>query len=331
MNPVKVSQSKVNTWRTCHKKYDYRYNQKLRKKRTKRPLVFGSIVHAMLEADIDGKDMFEVLEQHEKENRQLFINEAVEYGNLIEDIRNIMTDYLEHYKDDKVTYLKMDGQKSEFEFEIEIYPGIIMNGVIDALARYRGLRAVVDHKSFKRMPNEDARWRNLQGSIYLRAVEMLGWKPADGMLWNYIHSRPPSPLMLLKDGSISKKKVNTLPSVLKQKIKELGLRRIDHRDMIKSLEINRQNYFLRRFTPVSKNVVDQVFDDFTESAKQIAEFGDRFKSRNIGNHCSWCDYEGLCRAVLTGGDEDFLIKREYTVDEKASQSKADKPTTDEDD
>ena len=327
---MKVSQSKVNTWRTCHKKYDYRYNQKLRKKRTKRPLVFGSIVHSMLEAHIDGKDMFETLAHYEKENKQLFINESLEYGNLVEDIRLIMTDYLEHYKDDPITYLKMNGQKSEFEFEIEIYPGILMNGVIDGLARYRGLRAVVDHKSFKRMPNEDARWRNLQGSVYIRTIDMLGWKPVDGMLWNYLHSRPPSKIDTLKDGSISRKKVNTLPIVLKEKIHELGLRRIDHRDMIKSLEINRQNYFLRRFTPVSKNVVDMVFGDFIESAKQIAEFGDRFNARNIGNHCSWCDYEGLCRAALTGGDEEFLIKREYVVDEKANQSKADKPTPDED-
>ena len=35
---------------------------------------------------------------------------------------------------------------------------------------------------------------------------------------------------------------------------------------------------------------------------------------NIERHCSWCDYEPLCRARLQGNDFDFIKERQYEID-----------------
>ena len=60
-----------------------------------------------------------------------------------------------------------------------------------------------------------------------------------------------------------------------------------------------------------RDVVQIVWDDFLETAIEIAENHGEKKSRNIGRHCSWCDYEGPCRAEMQGSDFQFLIDREY--------------------
>jgi hypothetical protein len=34
---------------------------------------------------------------------------------------------------------------------------------------------------------------------------------------------------------------------------------------------------------------------------------------NIGRHCSFCDFEMLCRAEIQGSDVDYLKEREYVA------------------
>ena len=45
---MKVSQSKIKTWRQCKRAYWFKYVENLRKKTKSRPLEFGTIVHEML-------------------------------------------------------------------------------------------------------------------------------------------------------------------------------------------------------------------------------------------------------------------------------------------
>jgi PD-(D/E)XK nuclease superfamily len=314
---VTVSQSKAKTFRQCRQSYHYKYTLNLKRKKIRRPFQFGRIIHSMIEADANADDPFEMLDQINVENANMFRAEKEEYGNLIEDIRTIMTEYFEYWSESPIKYDRVGGRSAEHPFEIELEPGIYFKGVIDGKGRVNGLRWLVEHKSFSRMPNEDQRWRNVQSCVYIRANDILGWKPLDGTCWDYIRSKAPSVPQLLKSGALSEKAIDTLPSVVKNTIHEHGLSEEDYTDLIAKAEANRSSYFIRTFTPTSREVVDRVFNDFVATAREIAE--GRYKPvRNIGQHCDFCDYEAICRAELQGSDVDYVISREYKKDEGAS-------------
>lgn len=287
----------------------------LQKKKKKRPLVFGSIVHEILEADLEGEDWEEKLDEIDLKDGKMFRREREMYGNLIEDIRDIMTDYFIHWDGDFKPIL-FGGRRSEHEFRIELEDGLWFTGKIDAAAKSKGMRWLVEHKTFSRMPSEDERWKSVQAAVYFRAMEEMGFKPMDGVLWDYVSSKPCNvPGMTTKTGKISQARIDTLPSRLKRWCKEEGEKKKDHKKLFEDAKHNRQNRFIRLYSPVKPRVVDNIWDDFVDTAKEIADDFGKKKDQNIERHCSWCDYQPLCKAEATGSDLDWLIEREYQTED----------------
>lgn len=325
-NIFKVSQSKVKTFRRCHQAYDYRYVQELRRKRKSRPLQFGTMIHEALERHFNGDDALEYFEElrNDVAAMKLFAQEREEYGDILVDTEDIITDYLDHWADDGLRPIRKAGRGAEHTFEIELMPGVIWNGKIDAIAKTPNkLRWLVEHKTYTRKPNEDDRWRNLQSVTYFRANDILGWQPLDGCLWDYIKSKPPAIPGVLKDGTLSSKKIDTLPSTVERVIAEhdgdLG-----KADALRSMAVkNRGEYFQRIHTPVNRAVADLVFADFEATVREMVDNHGKCSDMNIDKHCSWCDYEPLCRAKLQGLDVDYIKEREFTDGTKARKNETD--------
>jgi hypothetical protein len=309
----------------CRLSYHYKYVENLRRKRKSRPLQFGSIIHNMIEADANGDDPFELLDKIEIDNGKMFQAEIDIYGELIQDVADIMEDYFEYWEGSPkaVRYLEHDGKFAEHEFAIEIDDGILCKGKIDAAAKSRGLKWMTEHKSWGRMPSEDHRWRNIQSSIYLRVNDMLGWfKGLDGTLWDYVHSKAPTKPKPLKSGNLSTKNVNTLPSTVSRTLRQLKIPRARAQGLIKAAEANRSKYFDRIYTPRNDAVIDVLFNEFIDTSREMSALHGKSKARSIGRHCEYCDFEGLCRAELLGHDVDFIKEREYTT-EKEDATKTD--------
>lgn len=311
---INISQSKVKTWRQCRRQYHYKFVELLRKKKIKRPFTFGRIVHEMMEAHAEGDDPFAVIDNLELEKGAYFRREREMYGDILEDIRMIMTEYFDKWGD-QLVFLRKNKRSSEHEFRIELAPGLWFTGRIDAVGKAKKMRWLVEHKSFSRMPNDDERWRSVQAAVYFKALEIMEWPQIDGVLWDYISSKAPAVPELLKNGKMSVKKTVTLPGVVKQFIKDNKLKASDYKAFLETVDARRSEYFIRWFNPVKKNVVDAVWNDFVETAVEISNLHGKTKSRNIGRHCSWCDYEVLCRAEMTGLDVDFLVSREYVKED----------------
>ena len=321
----RVSQSKVKTWRRCRHAYHLKYVEKLKAKRKTRALTFGTLVHTMIERHAEGDDPMEVLAEMDVSQLKLFAAEKAEYGEIIDDTRRIMVEYFDYWdKDPKpLRYERIKGKSAEHSFDIEILPNVIWNGKIDARGTREGLRWLVEHKSFKRRPTDDDRWRNLQSSSYFRAMDMLGMKPVDGTCWDYIWSKPPAVPGLLKDGSMSRKSIDTLPRAVSDAIKLHKLKAHDYRDFIQAVEKNRSKWFLRIYTRVDEEARDFIFNEFIETIKEMVEGHGKKKDMNIERHCSWCDFEPLCRAKLQGLDYDFIKERHYEKSEKREHEAAD--------
>jgi len=313
---INISQSKVKTYRQCRRQYHNKFVLGLKKKRIKRPFMFGTIMHEIAEADFERHDWNEVLDKIELDNKKLFKKEIEMYGNLVEDMRDIMTDYFRFWEG-QIKPIKHGGRRSEHEFRIELDDGLWFTGKIDAVVKSKGMRWVMEHKTFARMPSEDDRWRSVQAAVYFRALEQMGFEQIDGVLWDYVSSKAPNvPGELTKTGKVSQARIDSVPARIERWLKEQGLKKKDHRKLLDDAEANLKNRFIRVYSPVKRRIVDNIWNDFVDTAHEIQDFHGKKKDQNIGRHCTWCDYQALCKAEATGSDVDWLIEREYSVETK---------------
>lgn len=315
MAQFSVSQSKVKSWRKCRRQYSYKYVEGLRPKKKKRPLQFGDLIHKMIEAHADAEDPFQLLDKIALEKGKMFAAEREMYGDIINDIRSIMTEYFDYWGESSLVYLRRNKKSAEHEFEIELFDGVSFKGKIDAVGKNNDLRCLVEHKTFTRMPSEDHRWRNIQSSVYIRALDILGWS-VEATLWDYIKSKPPIKPDILKSGAMSTKVIDSLPNVIMGVIEQNNLDPSKYSEFIALIKNNRDSYFKRINTPVNKKIVDCVFDDFVSTAKEIVELHGKSQERTIDLHCDYCEFEPLCRAELLGMDVDFIKSREFSTNEK---------------
>jgi hypothetical protein len=317
MEVIKVSQSRVKLRQKCRQAHYYKYNEKLERKIKSRPLQFGSIMHEMLETQANKENPFEALEKIEAEQGQLFREQREELGDILDTAQIIFEAYQEHYKDDPIKYLKLNGQFSEHELEVEIADGIVLVMKLDGIIKTPNkLRWLLEHKTFKSLPGDDDRWRNIQVAVYFKGCDLLGMRPFDGVCWNYVRSKEPTRPAINQDGSMSRRKIDTLPAVVRQVAEDNEIK--PNKILLAHSESRIDTWFQRIYTPVSPQVIDLIFDDFLRTSFDIAEFPNR-KERNIDKHCGWCDFEAICRAELTGGDPDFVKEREY--DKRKSKKK----------
>lgn len=324
----KISQSKVTLWRKCQKAYQYQHEEQIERRAKPRPLKFGTIVHKILDADARGEDPFSELDKIAKDNKQMFREHREIYGDMITDIRYIMTAYYEYWNKTPIHLLPHKNGKiityAEHPYEIE-FKGFLLKGKIDGVAKSKKMNWLLERKTHKTFPNTDHRWRNLQSAVYIRIIEMLGWWPnIEGTMWDYIRSKPPTRPMILKNGSVSTRELDSLPQVVIDTLEDEGVK-VPH-ELIAQQQTKLNTWFSRVYTPIKKPVVDKLFRDYIETGKQMRDLqGVKDRPRTIGRHCEWCQFEQLCRAAMQGSDEEFIKQHEYTrsdyeeADEEATE------------
>jgi len=313
----RVSQSKVKGWRKCHYYYYLRFVKGLTKKVKSRSLQVGTIVHSMLDADAEGDDPMELLKKTARENIQFLRQNFDEYGDIIDDVRQIMTEYFRYYNEKDFRLKRINGRSGEHPFEIELEPGVIWTGKIDKIGwTPNKLQWIGETKTFKRRPSDGSRWRSVQAATYIRLVRMMGWVSGEleGMVWDYINNKPPTKPGLLKNGKdISKKAITTLPITITETLQELGLNPKLYKDYIKRSEDKLDEWFYRIETPVDESVVSLLWDDFTSSIHQMMDGHGKYKDKCVDTHCDWCDMNAICQAELEGSDVDYVIEHDYVV------------------
>lgn len=321
INPdaIRISQSSIKTWRKCKREYYYKFVEGLERKHSPAPLYKGSIIHEILEARINGEDWRQVMEEHLLEYDKLFDEEKILYGDLRNDLPIIMEGYDKKYKDEDLVYFEKDGKRAEFAFSIPLdgksieETEIIFRGKIDAVAQdSQGRVWLMDHKTFSRIPDENFRFANQQVLLYAWAMPQAGFPKPDGMLWDYIRSKPPAIPHELKSGGLSKaKSIDTTPEVYLEKIHELGLDPADYEDILSKLEANEESFYRRIYTPIRESMIYPVVADLLETAKEIQALAGVSKARSLDRHCSYCSFRSLCQTELQGLDTEYILKAEY--------------------
>jgi hypothetical protein len=301
------SQSKIKTWRRCQKSYDYRYNQGLIRKASPVALLRGTTLHAMLEAQIKGTDWRAPLVEYKKVFDTLWGEEAEGYPTP-EELESTIERYNKHWSCDGLDY----GGRAEITIEAE-FEGMKFKGIIDALPDdQHGRRWLDDHKTHKILPDEHTRFSDIQTVLYYWAMRENGQK-CDGILWDYIRTKPPTPPELLRNGTLSKRKnIDCDADTYLAAIKANGLNEADYADM---LSLTAKNTFFKRvYLPNPAEVlIQEVVGDFFITAKEIVDHpGDRF-CRNMSRDCKSCTYYQVCSAEVRGLDSSFIKKQIYTL------------------
>lgn len=308
--------SMVKSYRRCPKQYDYKYRQGIQRKKPAAPLIRGTIIHEMLNARATkGQKASIVLDGYEEKYGLLFREERDLYGeDFIGDIKRVYDGYLREYgSDDNIKWLG-----SEEEVETDIGNGIIYKGHLDKrlLTKDDGRLWIMDHKTHKNIPSEEQRFNDYQILMYLWSHNREAKKAdrVDGIVWDYIRTKPPRVPEVLKKGGLSQ--AQNIDTDYFTYLKELNKLKLDpkpYEEFLANLKKRAYHKFYQRvFLPSPpKEMIEQVVTDFTQTSQIM--HGLEVFPRNMTRDCSWCEYYRLCNAELRGLDHEFVRKSEFEV------------------
>lgn len=309
---LKISHSRVSCYLSCPYMHYLRYVEQLKRKGKSRPLSFGSDFHKLLELRADKAKLRKAFSQIKETYYDLDPKSQMELGDTyLEDLQHIFQDYSKVYKHETLP------NKTEQTFDIQIgkYHGepVIFTGIIDEIYEQEDGLKIGEHKTFSRKPDMLFILMNTQKCLYAKAVQLLmGVFPAK-VMWDYIKSTPAKSPVWLKSGKFSEaKNENITKYSWVRACKEKG---ITDKDVLKKGSKlyggNTSNFFFRLEEDYIPEMVDEIFEGFKYTAKLIAKQGELNKTKHTGTNCSWCDYKQICYAELTGGNVEYVKKKDF--------------------
>ena len=317
-----ISHSRLKVWRRCQMQHHYRYYQGLRRIKKGLPLVVGTAVHAMIEAHHERGVWTPELEAFRAEFNKLFREEQAELGDLPTATGKIVDGYLATYRDDGLTYPKRRRNRStEIEVCVDLDSQTRFIGYVDAFPQDdQGRNWVMDHKTCKNIPDEETRFADLQLLTYVWLLPQLGYPTPDGVIWDYIRTKPPTRPEVLKNGSISKaKSIDTTYDVYMQTVREeLGEAALpDYEEFAQTLKGKEEKFYRRIALPhPPKVMVESVVRDIMATTAEIRFLGPNAQVRNMTRDCKQCSYYTICQAEVRGLDSDYIRQTEFETKEK---------------
>jgi hypothetical protein len=269
------------------------------------PFQRGTLIHACLEAYHSGRSWKkEVKRFGEAFYRDTFAEERAIIGDIPKMVYALMDSYFHFYEDDDEERLA-----TELHFDLPLTRDIYIEGYIDALTGTKKSVWSWEYKSFARMPDMDFLIFNMQSGIYSWAESEMGYGP-EGTVWDIIKAKEPSvPHITEKTKKLSVAKLDSTPYAVERGIKQLGFNPDDYRTFIDSHNYN--DFFYRHKVRVSPRVVKSIMRDTLDTARDIADHGEKRMDRNLNKTCAWCGYKPICQAALMGLDVDYIIKKQF--------------------
>lgn len=315
---MNISHSRVSSYLSCPYQHYLRYVECLTSNKPSRPLSFGSDFHKLLELRNRPKELSDAkkaIGQKYYELKPAFQEELGE--DYVWDLANIFSDYQEIYKDCP------QPQVTEREFRIPMgnFKGetIYFKGIIDELYLYKSKSTgkktikIGEHKTFSRKPDQALLVMNTQKCLYAKACEQMYGVMPESVIWDYIKSTPADePIWLEKSQRFSASKSNKITPYSWRRA--CAKRSITDEAIIAEgdkYQCNLSEFFFRCEIDFIPDMVEDIWQGFRFSAKQIVQYGEKNKTKHISSSCSWCSYQPICYAEMTGGDRQYTIDKEF--------------------
>lgn len=303
-----VSYTQIKRWRLCSQAYYYNYVEGIVPRIKSKPLKLGNITHQAIEEWAKIGNISKLLKSVDKEYGSMFEEERELYGNIPDTIRRIMKGYLSMHSGERLKYKVVEEKLGP----VPLTKRTQLSLKVDRLTETKAGLTLCETKTAKRIPGEDMRIWDLQTILYVWALRQLGY-PVKAILWDYIRTKPPTIPKVLKDGSLSKKEIDTDYETYLAAVKEVCPDLMDeYQPFLDKLKLEgNKKFFKRVLLPVNNKMIEPVLNDAKMTSLQIASF-QHLPVRNIsGFTCPRCFYGSLCLAGLRGQDEAFIREHEF--------------------
>lgn len=308
----------MNTVSRCLRKAYYAYELNLTRAVSAIAPARGILGHDCLSNLYSGKDWQTPIQKVSFDLSKVFEEERGDYASLPGDMFRIMRGYILAYRGDKDW--KIHGV--EQDFCVKTPGGNELEGRRDLVLEDNVGLWVLDHKFVGQVPGESVRFMDAQTALYDYSAREEGMEPV-GVIFNYIRTKAPTLPKLLKDGSMSRAKLDTDAATYMQALRENGLDPANYADYIASL--NNRAFYSRFKVPRPANLIKSVLADFDQwmgvfqHAKDVGCY-----PRAVSKNCSWdCEFYRICQAEMSGVDPSYLIEAYFKERRKQDGEESD--------
>lgn len=317
-----ISYSRFSTYLSCPYKHYLGYVKRLELKKPVRPLYFGSDFHKLLELRGKKAELRKAKEDISDKYYEMPASWQSELGeDYVDDLFSIFRDYNKVYDGAPLPHIT----EHPFEILLGYYKGepVYFVGVIDELYLYKkcGKKFIKigEHKTFNRKPDMNTLTMNTQKCLYAKATQIERGILPQEVIWDYIKSTPAKePVWLPKSGRFSESKSSDItPYSWVRACRKHG---IDNKDTIRKGSVlygqNTSNFFFRVPQELYPQMVENIWDGFVYTCKDIARQGRRNKTKNVTRDCQYCNFRDICFSEMSGGDTKYIIDKNYKEKEE---------------
>lgn len=315
---MNISYSRFSSYLRCPYLHFLRYIEKISGKAPSRPLHFGTDFHKLLEVRKDKAQVKKEWKRMRDEFYEMPSSWQTELGeNYPEDLKTIFNDYMHQWKGTPLP----TATEQEFNLPIGSENGepIAFIGIIDELYIHKNKDIDLgEHKTFNIPPNMNTLVMNTQKSLYCKATEMIWGKLPKKIRWDYIKSTPAKyPVWLEKSKRFSTATSRDItPRSWVRACKERGIDDPEVLSQADNYKGNESNFFFRVEQDVYPEMVEDVFNGFVYTCKDIVRQGHTNKTKNMTRDCAWCEYRDICLAEMSGGDREYVISENFVRKEE---------------
>ena len=311
-----ISYSRASLYAKCPQAHYYRYVEKLQPKGIVRALQFGTDFHSLLEIRNDEEAVKSKLIEIQCNFSGMSPSDQAELGKTyVNDLTVIFDDYMDFYGQEAMP----DVTEKPFRIPLGKFKGeaVYFTGFIDGIYDTDDGLVIEEHKTFSSRPDPTVLTLNQQRCLYIKALEKEYGNPPLGVIWDYIRSAPAKEPAVLKNGSLSKaKSASITPMSYRRACLKRSSIQAEEMKYADAYEENIDKYFFRvKQQNLFPNLVDRIWQDFRDVAKDIAKNGDQNRQMNMGRDCSWCSFRPLCMAFAIGNDVKEVKKQKFKEQE----------------
>lgn len=340
-----VSQSAINRYRRCEQQYYYNDILKIRRRERRFELEFGTYFHTYVEAFYRAlKEQATASEAHKRaltfmhladKTIKSYVGTALAAGS--EDVAKNLSEIPDKAERIAQRYYTIRGENDADEYEIlfveerlevPVDDEITSVGKVDLVTRHRKDKIISlwDHKTSAYPPDLTRGLRDLQTLLYAQKIKLLHNLHVDEIVWNCIRTKEPTVPEILKSGKVTKRAdLDTTWATYEAVLQIAGINLEEYAEIRSRLEDRETTvFFVRQSHPIIAQP-DILLRDYVATAKEIEEKKIAWNSQNnppirsVDYTCSRCDYEKLCIATITGGDEEDVIRLAYTSPSLANE------------
>lgn len=331
-----TTHSMLKAYLACPKQAQYKYAERLKSKvvtRRDQPLRRGTWVHELLQAYYERKDWKAVHAANTAKFNRLMDVEKEELGDLPTECLRLFKSYLWHYganREDPFHGWRILGVEKTFE---AVWPdsedGLdIYRCRVDLLVEDAYGLLIVDHKTHKTLPSHTFRTLDAASPLYIWAARESGYD-VRGFEWNYIRTKVPTTPKMVYVGTkrerLSEAVIDTDYPTYVRAIKSFGLDPYADPYYTKAKSLYRQRwkegapqtsqFFKRDILEKDDEMVARVIGTAMRTRDRMhADFDDYdVTERNMGRHCDWCTFAGLCTVEMYGGMGDQIRRKQFRV------------------